>query len=82
MELVDEPAGVVAPLLQGYADVAAGRRSAADLWAFLQTLPDSNGRAQGVTRGSLATRAEVARSAMKQTAAAGREERRQVRAKR
>ena len=71
LEFVDEPADLVAPLLQGYADVAAGRRSAASLLEWLKALPDSNGRAQGVTRGSLESRVEMSRDSLKPTAAAG-----------
>lgn len=43
VELVDEPAELVAPLLEGYRAVAAGERSARDLMEWMQGLPDSNG---------------------------------------
>ena len=80
VELVDEPAEVVAPLLDRYWAVlqaAAGgestwRREAQDLWRWLQTLPDANGRAQGVGLGSLESRRVEARASsgrMKPTAA-------------
>lgn len=51
VELVDEPAHVVGPLLQGYRDVLDGGRTPGDLWSWLRTLPDANGRAHGVSPG-------------------------------
>jgi len=73
VELVDEPAHVVGPLLQGYRDVLDGSRTPGDLWSWLRTLPDANGRAHGVSPGSLgagATRTDRPRESMKPTAAA------------
>ena len=77
VELVDEPPEHVAPLLEGYweavQDARRGRRRprpAADpLWRFLVALPDANGRAHGVGRGSLEPRAERSTAGMKPTAA-------------
>lgn len=93
IELVDQPAQFVAPLLEGYraalADAfidarvgaaAAGDDEAAEaearrrqLWAWLQALPDANGRAHGVGPGSLEVRSERGVQGMKPTAAALRE---------
>lgn len=43
VELVDEPAELVAPLLEGYRALAAGERTARALMEWMQSLPDSNG---------------------------------------
>ena len=75
VELVDEPAEVVAPLLEAYRECCAGRRGGGEVVAWVGTLPDANGRAHGAGRGSLGARREVDRGAMKQTAASGREAR-------
>ena len=87
VELVDEPAEYVGPLLERYrraldaavVDAGArqqqrqsrerGRREEEELWAWLQGLPDANGRAQGVGLGSLEIRAERSTHGMKATAA-------------
>lgn len=58
VELVDEPADVVVPLLEGYAAVLAGKRSAGSLW---EELGDVGG-------GSLDVRAERARDSLRPTA--------------
>ncbi|KAK3270223.1 hypothetical protein CYMTET_21370 [Cymbomonas tetramitiformis] len=58
IELVDEPASKVVPLLEGYAEVLAGTKSVAELWGWMETLPDANGRMHGVTSGSLENRVE------------------------
>lgn len=67
IELVDEPAMVVGPLLQAYRDVARDPRVARQTWRWLQTIPDANGNAQGVTLGSLQHKEEIARSDLKLT---------------
>ncbi|KAL4419681.1 hypothetical protein ABPG75_006779 [Micractinium tetrahymenae] len=83
VELVDEPAEYVAPLLEGYrkalqaatdaaasgSGTAAGWQSAQELWRWMQSLPDANGRAHGVGLGSLEVTAERNAAAMKPTAA-------------
>lgn len=43
--------------------------SAQQLWQWMQTLPDANGRSHGVGLGSLETRAERSSMGMKPTAA-------------
>lgn len=73
VELVDEPADVVQDLLTTYIDVAEGRRSPADALRWLSTLPDANGRAHGVARGSLEVKTELSRGELRPTAAASRE---------
>lgn len=72
VELVDEDAESVAPLLNGYRDLLRGELSASKLWQRLQRIPDANGRVHGCSEGSLAPKAEVAWSGMKKTAAAQR----------
>eukprot|EP00887_Chlorella_sp_A99_P000141 scaffold16.g141.t1 len=89
VELVDEPAAYVTPLLEGYrqarlaffilavTSAAAGGfrfRTGSELWRFLQELPDANGRAHGVGTGSLETRAERSVASMKPTAASLRQQ--------
>jgi len=71
IELVDEPAHQVKPLLEGYHSLINGRISARDLWAELQFVPDANGNAQGVSSGSLRPGSEHVRdkALMKKTAA-------------
>jgi hypothetical protein len=56
LKLVDEPAGVVAPLLEAYRAVVAGERRGAEVVEWVGTLPDANGRSHGAGRGSLETR--------------------------
>ena len=72
IELVDEPAEFVAPLLEAYRDALLGARPPSELWSWLGTLPDANGRIGGVGAGSLAVRPSRANggSHLKQTAAA------------
>ncbi|KAL4437803.1 hypothetical protein ABPG77_005715 [Micractinium sp. CCAP 211/92] len=78
VELVDEPADYVGPLLEGYRRAlvaatdpaaAAGRQQAQELWRWMQGLPDANGRSHGVGLGSLEVTAERSAAAMKPTAA-------------
>jgi putative protease len=70
VELVDEPANVVQPLMEAYRRVLAGEQRGAEVVAWVGTLPDANGRSHGAGRGSLEVRREIDRSYMKQTAAA------------
>ncbi len=35
IELVDEPAGAVKPLVQGYRDLLDGARTSGDLWSWM-----------------------------------------------
>lgn len=74
LELVDEPAESVANLVKRYHAAARGRLPADKLWGFVAQLTDSNGRCQGVDRGSLddASWRERDKSEMKVTAAAQR----------
>jgi putative protease len=70
VELVDEPAQFVGPLLGAYRDVLTGSRPPGDAWSWLGTLPDANGRAHGVSSGSLAVpSANAAPRVLKTTAA-------------
>lgn len=47
VELVDEPADAVGPLLDGYRAVLGGQTTSRELWEFLETVPDKNGRCHG-----------------------------------
>ena len=69
VELVDEPAKVVAPLMEAYRAVLAGERRGSEVVEWVGTLPDANGRSHGAGRGSLEVRKERDRGTMKQTAA-------------
>lgn len=53
-------------------DVLDGKRGPGDLWRWLGTLPDANGRSHGVGHGSLGggLQSDRPRAAMKPTAAA------------
>jgi hypothetical protein len=73
VELVDEPASVVPELLSRYRDLANGRTSSSELASWLSKLPDANGRAHGISRGSLEVKTELARGELRPTAAASRE---------
>jgi len=53
LELVDEPASAVQPLVEHYHGALRGTVSVDELWDFLAKLPDANDRPQGVGRGSL-----------------------------
>jgi len=53
LELVDEPAEEVGKLIRLYHGALHGSVKSQELWAYLEALPDTNGRAQGVDRGSL-----------------------------
>ena len=73
VELVDEPASIVPDLLRAYQSVLTGRKSPGEVASWLSSLPDANGRAHGVSRGSLEVKSEIARSDLRPTAAASRE---------
>jgi putative protease len=73
VELVDEPASVVPDLLRAYQSVLTGRKSPGEVASWLSSLPDANGRAHGVSRGSLEVKTELARGDLRPTAAASRE---------
>ena len=69
VEFVDEPADVVEPLLEKYRNICEKKRNAArSLIDWLDQVPDSNGRLQGSTSGSLRPLKEISRSQLKQTA--------------
>lgn len=70
IELVDEPADVVEPLLSGYRAVASAqeKHSVQDLMTWLGEIPDGNGRSQGVTLGALLPTVELSRNKLKPTA--------------
>jgi len=53
LELVDEPADAVGPLVERYHGALRGVVSQEELWEFVASVPDANGRPQGVSRGSL-----------------------------
>lgn len=73
VELVDEPAIVVRDILQVYADVASGKKPPSEAASWLSKLPDANGRAHGVSKGSLEVKTEISRGDLRPTAAASRE---------
>ena len=73
VELVDEPASVVRDILATYADVANGRKSPPEAARWLSQLPDANGRAHGISKGSLEVKTELTRGELRPTAAASRE---------
>jgi U32 family peptidase len=58
IELVDEPAEVVKPLLAKHRAALRGELAPGELWRWLAQLPDRQGRVQGVTAGSLRVRRE------------------------
>jgi collagenase-like PrtC family protease len=69
IELVDEPASVVRPLLEKYRSVCRHEEGAVKtLLDWLDEVPDGNGRFQGSTAGSLKPTAELSRDRLKQTA--------------
>lgn len=53
LELVDEVPEAVETLVRRYHSAASGRLPAEKLWSYVASLSDSNGRRQGVERGSL-----------------------------
>ena len=68
IELADEREREVAGIVESYHDLLCGRMSAEDLLDFLEKVPDSNGRAQGVTAGSLEVKKDRSKASMKKTA--------------
>ena len=70
---MDEPAIVVRDILQVYADVASGKKPPSEAASWLSKLPDANGRAHGVSKGSLEVKTEISRGDLRPTAAASRE---------
>lgn len=65
VELVDEPAEVVAGVLQQYAALAAGDATPKQVWAWVSQLPDANGNVGGVSGGSLETHHERDKKSMR-----------------
>ena len=65
IELVDEPAKQVAPIVEGYRKLLQGGLSHENLWSTLQRVPDANNRPQGVGLGSLSVSIEAPKSSMK-----------------
>jgi len=53
VELVDEGEDDVKKIVQGYVDVLRGEERASKIWESLKDIRDSNGRAGGVSHGSL-----------------------------
>lgn len=78
IELVDEPAQFVGPILEGYRNTILGSTPPSELWSWLGTLPDANGRAHGVTPGSLESGRERGRSQLKLTATQAKQRRQQA----
>jgi collagenase-like PrtC family protease len=73
VELVDEPASIVPDILTAYQSIIHGKSSPGQVASWLASLPDANGRAHGVSRGSLEVKTEIARADLRPTAAAARE---------
>jgi hypothetical protein len=78
IELVDEPADCVEPLLhqRAVSDAVAGNAgspatqvSNQEMWEWMATLPNSHGRVAGIGVGSLEVREERSVNTMKRTAA-------------
>ena len=65
IELVDEPADEVGPIVEGYRALLAGERTPGELLARLARVADANRNRQGVGPGSLAVRVEPPRTRMK-----------------
>ena len=72
VELVDEPAEQVRPVLEAYRDVMSGKRSPGAVWRWLGSLASRWGAVEGVTAGSLEVKTERPAAVLKPTAAAGR----------
>ena len=51
-------------------DVLSGGRPPSEVWQYLMTLPDANGRTHGIAGGSLDAHRERGRVGLKPTAAA------------
>jgi hypothetical protein len=65
VELVDEPADQVEPILAAYRGVLSGSRSPGDAWRWLDSLPTKFGIVEGVTAGSLEVKAERLAASLK-----------------
>ena len=70
VELVDEPAEIVSPLLEAYKDCLLGLKKGRDVVELVGSFPDANGRSHGAGRGSFEVKKEIDRTSMKSTAAA------------
>jgi hypothetical protein len=68
VELVDEPAGQVAPILEAYRDVLAGHRSPGGVWKQLGVLESRFGAVEGISAGSLAVMPERMTASLKPVA--------------
>jgi hypothetical protein len=65
VELVDEPAEQVEPLLEAYRDVLRGTRSPGSAWKWLEGMPSRFGAVGGMTAGSLEVKAERLAASLK-----------------
>lgn len=65
IELVDEPAEQVEPILGAYKDVLSGTQSPGIVWKWLDGLPSRFGNVEGVTAGSLDVKVERLPASMK-----------------
>ena len=72
IELVDEPAEQVRPLLEAYRDAMSGERSPGEVWRWLGSLATRWGAVEGITVGSLEVKSERLAATLKPTAAARR----------
>ncbi|KAK9904967.1 hypothetical protein WJX75_006604 [Coccomyxa subellipsoidea] len=68
VELVDEPAEQVEPILEAYRDVLLGQRSPGSAWKWLGTLPARFGAVEGLTTGSLEVKGERTAASLKPVA--------------
>ncbi len=69
IELVDEPAGQVGTIVNGYRRLIDGELSPSHLHRMLGEITDANGQRQGVGPGSLEVRVELPRERMKKPTA-------------
>ena len=70
IELVDQPASIVADILEGYKSVLQPNNlSPSEFTDWMQTIPDANGRCHGTTSGSFQVTHEQSKKHMKKTAA-------------
>ncbi|CAL8464366.1 g3901 [Coccomyxa elongata] len=68
VELVDEPAEQVEPILEAYRDVLSGERPPGSAWKWLGTLPARFGAVEGLTTGSLEVKGERTAASLKPVA--------------
>ena len=68
VELVDEPAGQVAAILEAYRDALAGARGPGSVWRELGGLESRFGAVEGLTPGSLAVHGERPAASLKPVA--------------